>query len=261
LSDSSPNPLTRALLRSGRSDAPSDDARRHAAIAIGVAGVITASTGTAGAASGATGAATASKWIASAALLKWSGVAIVGATLAGGVLATEVAGERSRETPPPEGSRAVAAVVAHSTPPLVRPSAPSASAVSTEAAESAQSAAAASAPAPVPARNPSETAATPIDDGPSLRGELDVVDRARMALSDRRPERALAELDAYRRAFPHGSLTNEATVLRIEALARSGQEEAAAREARTFLARDPGSPHARRVRALLASMGSEDGAR
>ena len=45
LSDTSPNPLTRAILRSGRGDAPSDAARRRTALTIGVAGVITASAG------------------------------------------------------------------------------------------------------------------------------------------------------------------------------------------------------------------------
>jgi hypothetical protein len=255
LSDTSANPLTRALLRSGRGDAPSDDARRHAAIAIGVAGAITASTGTAGAAGGATGAAAATKWLASAALLKWAGVTIVGATLAGGVLATELAHERSRETPPQPAPSAVRSPT---------PSEPAATV------QIAQPATTASGAATVPVRVPqaaTSVAPSPVapspssDDSASLRAELNLVDRARVDLSDGLPDRALAELEAHRRAFPNGVLSSEAAVLRIEALARSGREEAAAREARAFLARDPGSPHARRVRGFLATMESKDGAR
>jgi hypothetical protein len=55
-------------------------------------------------------------------------------------------------------------------------------------------------------------------------------------------QRTLELIDAYRASPTAGELGAEASLLRIEALALSGQREAAAREARQFAADYPNSP-------------------
>jgi outer membrane protein assembly factor BamD (BamD/ComL family) len=76
------------------------------------------------------------------------------------------------------------------------------------------------------------------------------LDAARQMVSTN-PVGALRALDEYQSQFPHGDLAPEALVLRIEALVRSDQRAAADKLARENLARNPGSPHARKIRTLL----------
>jgi hypothetical protein len=85
-----------------------------------------------------------------------------------------------------------------------------------------------------------------------LADELDALDRARLSLAEGEARRALANLDAYERAFPGGRLQLEAEVLRIDALAKLGRKEAARERAESFLRRHPNSVLATRVRALVA---------
>jgi hypothetical protein len=87
----------------------------------------------------------------------------------------------------------------------------------------------------------------------SLSDEVAALDRARSRVDDD-PERALAAIDAYDRRFGKnkGTLAPEAEVLRIEALAAAGRKTEARARARSFLARHPSSPHAQRVRSVLA---------
>jgi hypothetical protein len=94
------------------------------------------------------------------------------------------------------------------------------------------------------------SAPAPADAGPSLAAEIAALDRARRALDAGDPVRCLALLGEYRREFPRGVLSLEAWVLRIDALARSGNSSSAAAEARRFLGAHPNSPHAARLRAL-----------
>ena len=77
--------------------------------------------------------------------------------------------------------------------------------------------------------------------------ELQVVDRAYALLAAGQSHEALDTLDEYRARFPHGALADEATVLRIEALARMGEETKASNLARAFLNAHPRSPYAARV--------------
>ena len=62
---------------------------------------------------------------------------------------------------------------------------------------------------------------------------------------------ALGALDDYQRSFPHGVLGQEAAVLRIEALVKGGNTAAAKALADRFLAANPQSPHAPRIRRLV----------
>ena len=87
--------------------------------------------------------------------------------------------------------------------------------------------------------------------GKSIAAEIESLDRARARLQRGDARAALGALDAYRRAHPAGVLQQEASLLRIEALVRSGDAAAARRVARAFLRDYPQSPHVARVRALL----------
>lgn len=127
-------------------------------------------------------------------------------------------------------------------------------------------------PAPAPARAPepeptsaADDSATPAVSPPpaprqvsaarnratgnsALRAELAALDTVRSTLADGNPTGALSSLAAYYRAFPRGRLRLEAEVLRIDALAKSGQSEAAKRTAQDFIKRHPDSVLTPRVR-------------
>ena len=83
---------------------------------------------------------------------------------------------------------------------------------------------------------------------PPLTAELAALDAARTSLSHSDPSAALAALDGYARNFPRGRLKIEAEVLRISALAKSGQTDAARKRAQAFLRLHPDSVLASRVR-------------
>ncbi|HXK20305.1 MAG TPA: tetratricopeptide repeat protein [Polyangiaceae bacterium] len=86
----------------------------------------------------------------------------------------------------------------------------------------------------------------------SLEGEVTALDRARSALAAGDAARALTLLAEYEQAFPKGALRPEATYLRIQALSKSGQRDAARELAARFLAKHPSSPHAAQLQALLS---------
>lgn len=85
----------------------------------------------------------------------------------------------------------------------------------------------------------------------SLGEEVAAIDAARKALLAGDTSGALRALDDYDRRFPGGMLGPEASVLRIEALARRGDRATATRLAKAFLVSHPRSPHASRLRSLL----------
>ena len=88
--------------------------------------------------------------------------------------------------------------------------------------------------------------------GAALTAELSMVDAARSVLANGDARSALALLEAYSRLYPHGHLELEADVLRMDALARSGQSGAATKHAEAFLRRHPNSVLATRARGFLA---------
>jgi len=85
----------------------------------------------------------------------------------------------------------------------------------------------------------------------ALSAELGVLDVARGRLAAGDAKGALGVLDDYARTFPRGRLGIEAEVLRIDALAQSGDAQAAKRHAAAFLKRNPKSVLAPRVRRYL----------
>jgi hypothetical protein len=94
-------------------------------------------------------------------------------------------------------------------------------------------------------------ALAPEPSAPSISREILLIDRARTATAKGHSQEALAALDEYDREWPHGALTVEAEVLRIEALGAAGDDESAAERARAFLDAHPRSPYEARVRAYV----------
>lgn len=77
---------------------------------------------------------------------------------------------------------------------------------------------------------------------PSLGQQLEQIKAARAALRAGDHRRAIELLDAYRAQSTRAELAAEASLLRIEALAASGQREVAAQAARQFASDYPNSP-------------------
>jgi outer membrane protein assembly factor BamD (BamD/ComL family) len=84
-----------------------------------------------------------------------------------------------------------------------------------------------------------------------LQAEVSALGKARAALGRRDGQTALEELDLYTQAFPAGLLADEATVLRVDALALSGEATAAAALGRRYLGAHPTSPYGAHLRAVI----------
>lgn len=95
---------------------------------------------------------------------------------------------------------------------------------------------------------PSKTADRPREEGASLRQELALLDSARAALKSNRPDDALAAVAAYERKFPGGTLRQEATVIKVEALKARGSDGQANALTEDFLKENPHSAHKSRLR-------------
>jgi hypothetical protein len=87
--------------------------------------------------------------------------------------------------------------------------------------------------------------------GDTLSQELVEIEAARSALRRGDASGALSRLQSYRREFPKGRLRAEATMLRIEALAASGDKAGATKLGKAVLARSPNGPYSRRIRSLI----------
>lgn len=104
---------------------------------------------------------------------------------------------------------------------------------------------------------PAETSAAPatsVARADGIRDELALVERARAQLSHGDSAEALRTLETHRTQFPSGMFVQEVAVMRIEALAASGNAEAARTEGARFLERHATSPYAERVRSVLAKV-------
>jgi len=229
--------LERALLEAGRSYTASSSTRAKTLLALGLTAVTTSAAPSAAAAAGSS--------LSKATLTK-----VVATVLAMGAVAVPVWRYLDHEP----SSAAVAHPVASAAPitsaaPAATPSA-LAEALPTEpaAAEAAQDQAAEVQPS-VSARSSSSARAELKSAAvPPLTAELAALDTARTSLSHSDPVGALAALDSYARNFPRGRLKIEAEVLRIGALAKSGQTEVARKRAVAFLRLHPDSVLAARVR-------------
>jgi hypothetical protein len=88
---------------------------------------------------------------------------------------------------------------------------------------------------------------------PTLGQELALLQAARAALDAGDGKHALALLDHYARSTQKPRLGDEATVVRLEALSRTGRGAEAAKLAREFVAEHPGSPLVDRARAFITT--------
>lgn len=95
--------------------------------------------------------------------------------------------------------------------------------------------------------------APPAASSGDLREEIALLDQARAAVRGGNGEQALALLALHQRQFPRGEFRQEVTVLRIEALAGTGQRATAAALGKKFLAAHPESPHAERIERLIGA--------
>jgi hypothetical protein len=96
---------------------------------------------------------------------------------------------------------------------------------------------------------PSAEISDPLD-ARALADEISRLDTVRRLLAANRSKPALAALRGYAVEHPRGALRQEAALLRIEAFERDGDRARARALAERFLADNPDSPHAPRVRAL-----------
>jgi TolA-binding protein len=83
-----------------------------------------------------------------------------------------------------------------------------------------------------------------------LSEEMRLIDSARAHVAAGDAKKALGVLGSYDRRFPRGALRQEAAVLRVEALEKSGNEKRAAELAKKFVSEHPNSPHVERVQNL-----------
>jgi hypothetical protein len=86
-----------------------------------------------------------------------------------------------------------------------------------------------------------------------LAAELDALDAVRRALGRNEPRSALRALIEYDQDFPSGRLALEATALRVEALARSGDRAQARQLAERLFSEQPNGPYRRRLEKVLST--------
>lgn len=244
-------PFERGLLESYSAEQPSAAARTRA---LGIASVAAGTVATIGVAAGAGAAAPKAAGLAGLAVFKWVviGVAVAGAATAVVVVRPDyepvVVVTTSTKASPVAPAKATAAVA-----PTPQVTAVAEVMVEPPAISPADLRAAPSAPAPVAQR----ATATPVAAAPaapasgSLPAEIAALDRARKALEGGDPAQALDRVDAYELQYPNGTFSEEAEVLRIEALAKRGDRARATSAGQRFLAAHPTSPHAARIRAIL----------
>jgi hypothetical protein len=218
--------LELALLQAGTAYRSSAGARAKTLSALGLAGSVALSTSAAG-----------GGFSSLLAKLGWTKLAISAALAAGALPAGYYVWFHTRPARPAPAGEATLAVpvepVASAQPPAPTP---------TEEATS----------QPL-ATDPSANAARPVntESGAALTAEVKALDAVRAALAQGDAGRALTLLDSYSKTYPRGRLELEAEVLRIDALARSGQSDLARNRANLFLKRHPKSVLASRVRGYL----------
>jgi hypothetical protein len=243
LLDASESQRTRALLRAGRTDAPTEGYSERLLLALGAGAALgtmsaTASAGAAGAI--VKGASSLGGGAASLAALtaKWVAVGVLG----GGLLAGGVDYAFSRRAVGVEPAQVAVQRPGSPTKPSEAwlnpsplPPAPAPEPVGEQPAE------------PKPARQLGSS--TTEDDG-RLAREVHAVDAARRALAGGNASRALSELALFESGPTTGVLEREVAVVRIEALYRSGQRERARALSEQYRARYPHDAHSARLQAL-----------
>ena len=83
--------------------------------------------------------------------------------------------------------------------------------------------------------------------GTDLREEIRLLDLARNAVKSHQSEEALVSLNAYATRFSDGAFKQEASVLRMQALAQQGDMGRASSMAKRFVESNPNSPYVSRA--------------
>jgi TolA-binding protein len=236
LLDAGATELELALLQAGDADQPSAHARQAALAALGLGAAVLSAPAPAAAATGSAAALSGTrllvaKWWLMAALVTASGAAGLGyATLAKAPVPPPSVHAPARRLQPVATPLSVVLSAPEepsaAPPPVLAPSTPERQ-------------------LPTPARVPKGAS------GPGIEAQIALIDRARAAVAAHEPAQAMSALSEYQRRFPGGVLTQEATLLRIEALVAQGDQASAARLGRQFLARYPRSQLAARVKTLI----------
>jgi hypothetical protein len=264
----------RDMLRSWQHEQPSAQARKSA-LGIGVAGALAGAT-TAAAATGAAGTAIAeglapkATAFALGAIVKWLAAGAV--VVSGAVLAVPHLRSASpvtasvvvEQAPGPPSSVETALPPDPVIEPTMGNAAPAADPVPTAPETIAQaSTPRSSSPRPIARAAhaaPEPTVEVPAATDPppeekhssrALGEQVVTIDRAESALAAGNVSEALRLVNDYETRFPTGSLSQEAAVLRIEALSKQGKREEAAALANRFLAAHPSSPYAAKLRRRL----------
>jgi hypothetical protein len=230
------DPLEADLLRLARSEGPSGESRRRILAGLGVA--VAAGTVTESSAAASKGAAR----VASRSALKWG---IFGSVVVGAAAVALLVGRHPapNANPSPANPAVVAAPPAPvPSPALAAPEAPAGTA------DTAQVTKLEDLPT-LPDSSATDSAHAAA--APSLADEVLAIKSAKGALAAGNAAQSLRELDAYKVHFPHGRLAQEASVVRIEALLKSGNQAAANALADRFLAAHADSPYAARVHTLI----------
>jgi hypothetical protein len=224
-----------ALLRAGASEEPSEEGLRRLSAALGLGAGALVTLGTESTAPGPSVGGALSKLTA-----KWIVAGAVG--LVGGT-AFVLARSPGPASLPVEGRPAAPRVA----PAVIPPPVPS-------VADERNGASAAQGVTLEPSEPPgpkAEARAARQPASPSIAREIADLDGARRLLGAGDARGALRALDTYDAEARSGMLRQEASLLRIEALAAAGDLSSARRLARVFLRQHPQSPHEARVRAIV----------
>jgi hypothetical protein len=244
------NDFERDLLRSWEVEQPNDAARARVLAAAGLGVAVTAAA-TATKLGAAAGGSIAPKAIASAGgavIAKWLAVGAVGLAITGATVGYVRHAARVRRAEEAAARAATPENAVASSAPVSAPVA--ASATAPDGTPEAVPVAPAS-PHTRSRVNPREHGSAPGAPG-ALGEQVSALDSAHRALAAGDAASAIRQLDEYEARFPEGALVDEAEVLRVEALVATGDRAAAERAGQRFLAAHPNSPHATRVRALIA---------
>lgn len=232
LLDGEATPFERRVLENALQRGPSAEVTRRMAQALGV-GVATAAPAPPVARPTATAAPAAAS--APNTLWPWISAAVVALAVSGVVIGTRARGGKAS---PPS-----AASAGRLEPPATTPPAPSLPAVKPLEESSTVRNEARSLPA-------ASVAVRATIGAGDLRGEIELVDGARAALTARSPDRALEIVRRYEGRYPSGTFTPEATAVKVEALMRLGRREEARKLAARFVAEHRDALIADRIAAL-----------
>jgi len=225
--------LEGSLLQLARSEGPSSDGRRKILAGIAAASAASLATQQAQAAS------TAGKGLT---VVKWGALAVAAVAIPAAILLLRGGHASPAPQAPAASALEAPATEVKATPAPATPVEAAPAPVALEDLPTLPSVAPATGSAPSGRQNQG-----------SLAHEVAQLQKAKLALKGGSPGQALAELTTYAQRFPRPMLGAEATVLRIEALSQRGDAARAKSLAEGFLAKNPNSPYAARLRSLTGA--------